>query len=449
MIELNEIKNYGNLDKYVKDIESITKYNLHEKIVLHRNGKFVCTIYFDNYSTDEPSKRLKLIQKDVFEAENKLRNAAKEFNIKVTISANPSTPKGYLYITIPSYKGIKEEMESKKMKYYIGDPCYIMDINAYRRVWGDKLGYKDTVEWTTTPEEFKNKFVVSGTAYGDGSYRYETYRKEQYLISQPISEELFVDAGVIGIVREDLWDTSKITKGYSYGLIFEIDSNEEQLFVSFENNNIYLSIGTDGKVDVVVFTGYDDEQEDDYEEDEYNYDEDDNLDDYYDEEAYMESVYYPNKYHGGNVKRAKQHKRRSKGNSYFLNKDAGNVEHNISVFNHMNCSDTICTENVCNTIDETCIQYNKNINEEIDSMYTTYKIIYKSMFTDETWEEDVELPSELDGGNVDNIYLHLIDQIPEGTEIVGITRLNESLIKEGFSKPYDDVDEMMRDIFKE
>jgi len=106
-----------------------------------------------------------------------------------------------------------------KGTYFIGDICYALDENIYDYIWGKKYEYENG--------EFKvgkSKFVVASTAYGDGCYEGTD------------GCEYGVDAGVIGIVPEVLWDEKrtdeeKPSMGFSMGgrvvevkkeLIFEV-----------------------------------------------------------------------------------------------------------------------------------------------------------------------------------------------------------------------------------
>lgn len=71
--------------------------------------------------------------------------------------------------------------------YYFGDICYALKEALYDGIWG-KSGYEDGV--FDTPQ---GRFVVAGTAHGDGVYFGSDHKKYP------------VDAGVLGIVPATLW----------------------------------------------------------------------------------------------------------------------------------------------------------------------------------------------------------------------------------------------------
>jgi hypothetical protein len=81
-----------------------------------------------------------------------------------------------------------------KGEYFIGDICYALDDKIYDNIWGKVHGYKNGCFNVD-----KSKFVVSGTAHGDGCFMGSDGVKYG------------VDAGVIGVVPSILFkkeDTS-------------------------------------------------------------------------------------------------------------------------------------------------------------------------------------------------------------------------------------------------
>lgn len=84
--------------------------------------------------------------------------------------------------------------------YFIGDICYALKDELYRKIWGKKHNYDDG-----TFSIGADKFSVAATADGDGCYLGSDGR------------EYGVDAGVIGIVPMNLWEnkTAKTVKRLS------------------------------------------------------------------------------------------------------------------------------------------------------------------------------------------------------------------------------------------
>ena len=78
-------------------------------------------------------------------------------------------------------------IESKK-GFYIGDICYVLNDKVYHGVWG-KAEYKDGI-YKEPSTGFE--FAVAGTAYGDGEYEDNEFRR------------YYVDAGCIGLVPLEL-----------------------------------------------------------------------------------------------------------------------------------------------------------------------------------------------------------------------------------------------------
>lgn len=81
--------------------------------------------------------------------------------------------------------------------FYVGDVCYALNRNTYHDVWGDNNNYKDG-----KIDVGEHSFLVHGTYYGDGIY------KDQH------GKEYYVDAGVIGVIPNELIDFDKIDEDY-------------------------------------------------------------------------------------------------------------------------------------------------------------------------------------------------------------------------------------------
>lgn len=94
-------------------------------------------------------------------------------------------------------------------KYFIGDPCYIMDTKIYDKEWGDKFDFQKG-DFRLNGSSDVN-FVVMGTAYGDGEY-------------QGTHQKYAVDSGTLGLVHESLWDSKEVETAKDLGLIVEVES---------------------------------------------------------------------------------------------------------------------------------------------------------------------------------------------------------------------------------
>ena len=123
-------------------------------------------------------------------------------------------------------------------KYYIGDICYALKRNVYDKIWGDKYDYKDG--------EFEvegAKFVVGRTKHGDGTF----------LGSDGVIYG--VDAGVIGVVPEALWDPERHDSMEDGGRIVDVSKG-----LQFEAEDGNFNIDFDGE-HVSIDTGDRDEEE--------------------------------------------------------------------------------------------------------------------------------------------------------------------------------------------
>ena len=144
-------------------------------------------------------------------------------------------------------------------KYYFGDICYIMDKEVYHKVWGDELGFKDgqhNVDFVDSKgKHWVGTFAVAGTAYGDGCY-------------QGINMAYGVDAGVLGLVPESLWDLESAA-GKHDGMIFTSGSKVEYEFgdgkfkVRSKNFNEEVDTGEENDEDEEDYYGKDSEDEED------------------------------------------------------------------------------------------------------------------------------------------------------------------------------------------
>lgn len=112
-------------------------------------------------------------------------------------------------------------------RYYIGDLCYAMKVDVYDSIFGGKI-------YASGYYVMKNgRFLVDGTAYGDGSYE----ASSGYTYS--------VDAGIIGITSLSLCNPEDTIDG---GTIHEFTKPVECTFKNgifeFSSGSWYLTIDT-------------------------------------------------------------------------------------------------------------------------------------------------------------------------------------------------------------
>ena len=130
----------------------------------------------------------------------------------------------------------------KSNRFYIGDICYVLNEDLYQNIWGDKYGFKDGII------DFGiNQVLVHGTAYGDGCY------------CDNEGNMYGVDAGVIGVVPEELIDWDKIEKDYgSKSKICEFGNvvTAQEAELSYEDGTFYINVTNNGYEDTyVICTG--------------------------------------------------------------------------------------------------------------------------------------------------------------------------------------------------
>lgn len=127
---------------------------------------------------------------------------------------------------------IKERVEDSASasfgpgKYYLGDICYVMKEDVYDKVWGDKHNFESGVH-----DAEGVKFAVAGTAYGDGTYKGSD------------GKEYGVDAGVIGIVPEALWDVEKAKRADELGKVLDVKK-----LLNFSAHDGVFNISADGEL---------------------------------------------------------------------------------------------------------------------------------------------------------------------------------------------------------
>ena len=123
---------------------------------------------------------------------------------------------------------IDEIVEMNANKVFIGDICYALDEDIYRKVWGEELGYEDGI--VSSGDEIYA--VVGGTAYGDGSYKGSD------------GIEYGVDAGVIGVTNLTYMDKDEDEESLNnLGKVVDIPSGRAE--VSF-------SVNTDGEFSIAI-----------------------------------------------------------------------------------------------------------------------------------------------------------------------------------------------------
>ena len=124
-------------------------------------------------------------------------------------------------------------------RYFIGDPCYVLDDQDWLRFcsWFDRL---EAGEETEEDREEWNGVAADYTAYGDGVYS--------------TSNGVFsVDSGMIGAVEESYWKNGKedLDRYNELGnvVVFEDD-------ITFESNSGTFKIFSDDYNYLRIFTNF-------------------------------------------------------------------------------------------------------------------------------------------------------------------------------------------------
>lgn len=126
----------------------------------------------------------------------------------------------------------------KSNKFYVGDICYVLNEDLYQNIWGGKYDFKDGVI-----DFGANQVLVHGTRYGDGCY--EDNQGNTYS----------VDAGVIGVVPEELIDWDKIEKDYgSKSKIYELGNivTAQEAELIYDVGTFYINITNNGYEDTYI-----------------------------------------------------------------------------------------------------------------------------------------------------------------------------------------------------
>jgi len=135
-----------------------------------------------------------------------------------------------------------------KGKYYLADPCYIMEDEQYSRCLQEtnyfNLEYRGGI---CTDSETKLKYVVFSTAFGDGVYQDNKNR------------DYPVDAGCIACIPVEMVEKPKYPE-----LVF-LETFEEDLEVSYQEEGGVIHFG-----DVEISTDPPYEEYDDEEDEELN-----------------------------------------------------------------------------------------------------------------------------------------------------------------------------------
>lgn len=175
----------------------------------------------------------------------------------------------------------------KLRKFYIGDPCYVMDDELYDQ-WGKKYDYNDgKLKIIVDGQEID--FIVHSTYYGDGCYLFST-NSSTYRLRKTIC----VDAGCIAIVPEELWAKNRpLKEAISYGIVVSTE-NDKLPRLEYVNGTFIISmkpVNTENKEiefesDVIYDASYveiltndsEDDEEDDYEDEEDEEEYEDEID---------------------------------------------------------------------------------------------------------------------------------------------------------------------------
>lgn len=132
------------------------------------------------------------------------------------------------------------------VRYYIGDPNYIMKDRYYHQQWGT-INFVTSEAWDTykkynsgkslisTPKNFIDKFVVTHTLTGDGCYevKYLNLPTRQHTLMS--AGDLPVDSGCIGIVEESLWkeEYKKDVDKIDFGIVIQLQGSASDYELNF------------------------------------------------------------------------------------------------------------------------------------------------------------------------------------------------------------------------
>lgn len=130
--------------------------------------------------------------------------------------------------------------------YYIGDVCYILDDQIYHQIWGKTYQWANGVIHTQ-----KGNFWVHGTYLGDGLY--ESNQEHSYS----------VDAGVIGIVPQCLFDDHKVVRAQTLGSFHQFTG---PVTYSYNDGTFIITCPTDNFL-LHIWTGSDADEDEDEDED--------------------------------------------------------------------------------------------------------------------------------------------------------------------------------------
>jgi len=117
------------------------------------------------------------------------------------------------------------ETFTKPGRYYFGDICYIMKEDLYYELWGNTYNFDDG---SFVVPSIGERFAVGGTAYGDGSYL-DFKREKSYE----------VDAWVLGIVPESMWDKEKYSEKLNEYASFITLAEKETLFFETDGDGAF------------------------------------------------------------------------------------------------------------------------------------------------------------------------------------------------------------------
>lgn len=150
----------------------------------------------------------------------------------------------------------------KSPKVFVGDICYALNDDTYRKCWGDHLGFEDG----KIPVVFGTDVIAAvtvSTAYGDGCYYDDR------------GNEFGVDAGNIGVTGSTYFGENDPN---SLGLLLDVPSGIADVYIMYEDGYISIEV-TDKQSGTILYSGTiptneEEEEEDDYYENNY-YDDDD------------------------------------------------------------------------------------------------------------------------------------------------------------------------------
>lgn len=107
-------------------------------------------------------------------------------------------------MTTPMNKRLMVDADKLMPGVYVGDPCYILPNDFYKKFWGEEHNWEDGALCT---KDGRPVMIVCSTMYGDGCYKGTVRNNET---NESNSHEFSVDAGVLAVVNLEFADPKEL-----------------------------------------------------------------------------------------------------------------------------------------------------------------------------------------------------------------------------------------------